>query len=177
MMRTWLLIGTFMAIGVASPALGELRVEFDPPDPLTTTPVTVTVANEFVDSCWHVCLVQGYWMSPETYRVLWYIHRESWGTICLPVISTVSSELDLGALEPGDYVVRAEEHVSPTSGWDGWCGFVDDADVVEAPFHVSEAAPVPSVSVWGFMAMAGLVLTAGTVLIHRSLAGARGIRG
>ena len=174
MMRTWLLIGTFMAIGVASPVSGELRVEVDPLDPLATTPVTVTVANEFPDSCWHVCLVQGYWMSPDTYRVLWYIEPEPPDTICLAVITTLSSQLSLGTLEPGDYVVRAEEHVSLVSGW---CGFVGDAAVVETPFHVSAGAPVPTVSVWGFIAMMALLLTAGTVLLHRRVAGASGTGG
>jgi len=173
-LSTWLLIGTFMAIGLASPASGQLRVEFDPPDPLATTPVTVTVASEFPDSCYEVCLVQGYWMSPETYRVLWYIEPGPPDMACLTVITTLSSELDLGTLEPGGYVVRAEEHISPGSGW---CGFVGGAAVVETPFSVSEAAAVPSVSVWGFIAMTVLVLAAGTGLMHRRVAGKSGTGG
>ncbi len=173
MMRTWLLalllIGAFMAIGVASPASGELRVETDPPDPLATTPVTVTVADVFPTACYDVCLVQGCWMSPETYRVLWYIEERRGA--CIDVMTPLSSELALGTMEPGDYLVRAEEHVG------AGCAFGTSSGLVEEPFRVSAGAPVPTVSVWSFMAMTGLVLAAGAVLLHRRMAGASGTGG
>jgi len=161
-MRSWLLITTSLAIIAASPALGELGLEIDPAEPLVTTPVTVTVANEFPTSCFEVCRVEGIWENSTTYLIDWYV-REFSG-LCLPVFTTLESEVTLGTLEPADYRVMAWERVT----WpDGPCGVGAISGEADETFHVSAPAAMPTVSVGGLMAMGVLVLTVGMVLIHR----------
>lgn len=171
-MRSWLLITMSLAVIAASPALGELRLENDPTEPLATTPVTVTVANEFPTACFQVCRVTASWVNATRYNIDWYIQEFS--GICAPVITTLESEIALGTLEPADYLVTAYQFVT----WpDGPCGVGPISGEAEATFHVSAAAPVPTVSSGGLVAMAALVLTVGVVLIHRRLAGASGTNG
>ena len=134
-------------------------MENDPPEPLAATPVTVTVANDFPTSCFEVCRVTALWENPTTYLIDWYIRESS--SICLPVFTTLESEVTLGALEPADYRVMAWQYVT----WpDGPCGVGPISGEADETFHVSAAAAVPTVSVGGLMAMAVLVLTVGMVL-------------
>jgi hypothetical protein len=162
MTRSWLLFIAFLAMSAASPASGDLRLEVDPPAPLATTPVTVTVANEFPSTCYQVCQVEHFWVTPTEYQINWSIEERSGG--CAQVITTLSSEFALGTLEPGDYLVTAAEHVALRPARCRFASFTADTSTA---FRVSEERAVPTVSLGGFMAMTVLVLTAGTVLIHR----------
>ena len=49
--------------------LGRLQLEVKPPNPLVTTPVTVTVSDEFSSACYEVCDTSGSWLVLRHYSI------------------------------------------------------------------------------------------------------------
>ena len=146
--------------------LGNFRIEVAPSDPDDSTPVTVTVAEEFPDTCYKVCDVGGQWTAPAHFHIDWYV-RNKHGTPdlnCLFKVITLSSNFALGSLEPTEYRVTATLHITP---WDGVCTEGAVQDQIETTFRVTD--PIPTVSGWGLIVMGLLILVLGTMCVRRAL--------
>jgi len=137
-MREWFWTAVLVGVGSTSAAFGELQLEVNPPAPSTQTLVTVTVSDVFGSTCFYVCDVNGYWVGPTEYHIDWYI-RERVAT-CSTVMTPRSSEVDMGILDPGDYLVTATEYVTLP---DDPCESAVLTAETDTTFHVTEAPPIP----------------------------------
>ncbi len=138
-MRRWLWTVVFLGVVSTSPVFGELQLEVAPANASTQTLVTVTVSDEFPSTCFSPCDVEGYWVGPTEYHIDWYI-REYTSPYCSAVVSRRSSDVDLGLLEPGDYLVTASEYVTLL---DEPCELAILTAETDTTFHVTEAPPIP----------------------------------
>ncbi|UCC29013.1 MAG: hypothetical protein JSU86_12505 [Phycisphaerales bacterium] len=115
-----LLMSAVFVVTGASGVHGDFRLEIVPPYPSTSTPVTGTVTDVFPNDCFIICDVVGTWVAPRELRIEWYIRDINLkpGTVCFCTITTLSSEVSLGVLQPGNYQVTAAEYITD---WDGAC--------------------------------------------------------
>lgn len=124
--------------------------------------VTATVSDYFSDTCWKVCDIAGEWISPTEYHIDWFTYWEE--GICLQVVINLSSEIDLGTVAPGDYVVSGAVWTLP-------CGFGIGGPIYDlgaTRFSVSpESVAIPTLSEVGMVVMFGLVVFAGATIIRR----------
>ena len=151
--------------GVASFAqgLGNFRIEVAPSDPDDSTPVTVTVAEEFPDDCYVVCDTRAQWVGPSQFEVDWYVlNTREPEELCLDVVTPLTSPLSLGSLERSEYGVTATLHITP---WNGVCTEGAVQDQTETTFRVT--GPIPTVSGWGLIVMGLSMLVVGTVCVRR----------
>lgn len=139
----------------------NLQLEIEPAAPMAGAPVTVEVSELCSTACHEVCRVEGSWVDSRHYHIDFFIQVTSQG--CLQVLTPVTSEIELGPLEAGEYTITAVEYLAPF-------GSVCKADfpVAQAQAVLTVAAqPVPTASEWGFSAMTLLVLVAGALAIAR----------
>lgn len=143
--------------------LGNFRIEVVPPNPDDSTPVTVTIAEEFPDDCYVVCDTRAQWVGSSQFEVDWHVlnSREPEG-LCLEVVTPLASLLLLGTLEPSEYGVTATLHITP---WDGVCAEGTVQGQTETTFRVTD--PIPTVSGWGLIVMGLSMLVVGTVCVRR----------
>lgn len=131
------LAGHLFLAGGVTPALGQrcrnLRMQVDPPNPLESTPVTVTLAAECNDTCLSVCDAPSANAGAFAFHIDWYIRDVIAQTGCLTVIVTLSSDVVLGLLDAGDYVVTTAAHIT---GHDTPCTQATFLDETVATFRV-----------------------------------------
>ena len=163
-MRHSSLLSTIVAVAWTLPAMAELQLEVSPSDPLATEPVAVVVSDDFANACHEVCATDGFWVDPTQYHIDWYIFVPD--VACIDVITPLSSDVALGPLSPGDYVVTAAVYITSPGGP---CELGSLSGETEIMFHVSDALPpIPAVSDWGLVITILLMLMAGTVVLRRA---------
>ena len=99
---------------VSTPAWAALQLSVTPAAPWETQAVTVRVADSFPSSCYSVCDAAGAWVTPTHFHIDWSIRNS--GGFCLPVITNRFTDVSLGALAPGSYLVTALEKVTAAGG-------------------------------------------------------------
>lgn len=102
--------GGLLVLLIAMPAWAALQLTVTPAAPWETQPVTVRVADSFPSSCYSVCDTVGTWVTPTHFHIDWSIRNS--GGICLPVITNRSTDVPVGALVPGSYLITAVEKVT-----------------------------------------------------------------
>lgn len=128
------LFTSLVLAGFASDVCGQL-LTVDPPNPLDTTPVTLTVAHWCACGCCFDCHAVGSWVGPWEYYVEWH-NADTGATICPPVCVELVQQFDLGILAIGDYRLAVTEcrYTDPSAscqlGTPWWC---ENAETV---FHV-----------------------------------------
>lgn len=100
----------FLVLLISTPAWAALQLSVTPAAPWETQPITVRVADSFPSSCYSVCDTVGTWVTPTHFHIDWSIRNS--GGICLPVITNRFTDVPVGALVPGSYLVTAVEKVT-----------------------------------------------------------------
>lgn len=99
---------------VSTPVWAALQLTVTPAAPWETQAVTVRVADSFPSSCYSVCDAAGVWVTPTHFHIDWSIRNS--GGFCLPVITNRFTDVSVGALAPGSYLVTAVEKVTAAGG-------------------------------------------------------------
>ena len=115
----------------ATNAAAELIIEVAPESPIVTTPVVLTVSDEFPQDCYFVCDVAGQWIQPDHYHIDWQIQFDDNPKVfCNDVVTPRSSEIVLGTLDPRNYEITVDLFVTGLSESCGGGGVVDTAQVM-----------------------------------------------
>ena len=106
--------GGFLVLLFSTPAWAALQLTVTPAAPWDTQSVTVRVADSFPSSCYSVCDTVGTWVTPTHFHIDWSIRNS--GGVCLPVITNRVTDVPVGLLAPGSYLVTAVEKVTVAGG-------------------------------------------------------------
>ena len=114
LVRYFLLLTFLVFARFASDARGQ-SISVDPPKPLDTTPVTLTVAEFCASGCAFDCFAVGGWVGLRHYHVDWETAVNG-SPVCPTICIKLVQEFELDILPVGDYTVTVDEcrYVDPS---------------------------------------------------------------
>lgn len=128
----------FVWAGLTSDVCGQ-SLTVDPPYPLDSTPVRLSVACSCADGCTLDCYVEGGWVGPEEYYIKWITATWSWWPCPTVCAQLGPHEFELGVLPIGDYTVIVTDsrilYPSPNMTCDFWWDIVVGYSTTHT-FHV-----------------------------------------